>query len=306
MRPMSRTITFIAWLIPLSFYSASAHAWGLFTHIYFAQLLIWAVPLADPRLRRIAREFPRLVMAGACLPDLAIFGKYAKTDAFANNHQWEITEKLFREARDDREVALSIGYGSHLLVDVIAHNHFVPAHEILWLDLPMTTHIAAEWAMDAHIRSHLFATPQDLLQREASGLMAYVARQFGCSAEQSRAAISALATGDGWLRRGRIPQLLYQVARRVDKPLRRRFDHYIGATAELLPQLERVLQGETPFFAAEAACRLSAQAQVSRHKESQIRMRLPLPRDLFLQIEMAKEIEAMAAPISVPAMTSVG
>jgi hypothetical protein len=280
---MEKAITFIVWLIPLSLYSASAHAWGLFTHLYFAQQLIWAVPLADPRLRRIVREFPQLVMTGACLPDLAIFGRYAKTTAFDANHLWETTEKLFRDARDDRELALAIGYGSHLLVDVIAHNHFVPAHEILWLDLPTTTHIAAEWAMDAHIRPQLFTTPQVLLRREAHNLAPYVARQFGCSMEQSSVAINALATGDGWLRRGRIPQLLYQVALRVDKPLRRRFDHYIGATAGLLPQLERVLLGETPFLEAEAACRISAQALVGRHKMRQIRWRLPLPRDLFVQ-----------------------
>lgn len=301
---MGKTITFLAWLIPLSLYSASAYAWGLFTHVYFAQLLIWAVPLADPRLRRIVRAFPQQVMTGACLPDLAIFSKYAKTDAFDANHQWETTEKLFREARDEREVAYAIGYGSHLLVDVIAHNHFVPAHEILWLDLPMTTHIAAEWTMDAHIRPHLFTTPERLLTRESSDLASYVARHFSCSTDQSRAAVNALATGDGWLRRGRIPQLLYQVAQRADKPLRRRFDHYIGATAELLPQLERVLQGETPFLAAEAACRLSAQARVGQHNERQIRLRLPLPRNLFHQIEMANEMEAMAAPVSVPAITS--
>lgn len=282
MRSMAKMITFIVWLIPLSLYSANAHAWGLFTHLYFAQQLIWAVPLADSRLRRIVREFPHLVMTGACLPDLAIFAKYAKTDAFNGNHQWETAEKLFREARDDREVALAIGYASHLLVDVIAHNHFVPAHELLWWDIPTTTHIASEWAMDAHIRPHLFNTPQMLLRKEAEILIPYVARHFGCSSEQSRVAISALATGDGWLRRGRIPQLLYHVARRIDKPLSRRFDYYIGATAELLPQLERVLQGETPFWEAEAACRISAQALVGQHKKRQIRWRLPLPTNLFL------------------------
>jgi len=282
MRPMEKTFTYIVWLIPLSLYSANAHAWGLFTHLYFAQQLIWAVPLADPRLRRIVREFPHLVMTGACLPDLAIFAKYAKTDAFKSNHLWQTAEKLFREARDDREVALAIGYGSHLLVDVIAHNHFVPAHELLWWDIPTTTHIASEWAMDAHIRPHLFNTPQSLLRKETENLVPYVARQFGCTAEQSRATIGALATGDGWLRRGHIPQILYQVARRIDKPLSRRFDHYIGATAELLPQLERVLQGETPFLGAEAACRLSAQAFVGQHKKRQIRWRLPLPSNLFL------------------------
>lgn len=303
---MGKTVTFIVWLIPLALYSASAHAWGLFTHIYFAQLLLWATPLADPRLRRLVRKFPQLVMAGACLPDLAIFAKYAKTDAFDANHQWETSERLFREARDERETALAIGYGSHLLVDVIAHNHFVPAHEILWLDLPMTTHIAAEWAMDAHLAAHLFATPTQLLHREQAYLVPYVARQFTCSTEQAQAAIRALASGDGWLRRGRIPQLLYQLARRMDKPLMRRFDHYIGATAELLPQLERVLQGEIPFLGAEAACRLSAQANIEQHRPRQIRLRMPLPQDLFPHMEIANEMDAMAAPISVPAMTSVG
>jgi len=282
MRPMGkRTVTFIAWLIPLGLYSANAHAWGLFTHIYFAQLLIWSVPLADPRLRRAIKSFPQLVMAGACLPDLSIVAGYARTDAFDANHEWETTEKLFRNAHDDRETALAIGYGSHLLVDVIAHNHFVPAHEIMWLDFPTVTHIAAEWAMDAHIRRHLFAEPQRLLQGQARTLIPYVARHFGCSGEQSRAAITYLAEGDGWLRRGRIPQLLYQVARRIDRPLRRRFDNYIGATAELLPQLERVLAGETPFLCAEAACRLSAQRRVGQHRKRQIELRLPLPRDLF-------------------------
>lgn len=276
-----RTITFILWLVPLALYSANAHAWGLFTHIYFAQLLIWSVPLADPRLRRVVNNFPRLVMAGACLPDLAIVASYARTDAFAANHHWETTEKLFRDARDDRETALAIGYGSHLLVDIIAHNHFVPAHEIMWLDFPMVTHIAVEWTMDAHIQRQLFASPHSLLKGEAQTLIPYVARHFGCSAEQSRAALTYLAEGDAWLRRGRIPQLLYQFALRMDKPLRRRFDNYIGATAELLPQLERVLAGETPFLGAEAACRLSAQRQVGQHRKRQIELRLPLPQDLF-------------------------
>lgn len=113
----------------------------------------------------------------------------------------------------------------------------------------MTTHIASEWAMDAHIHPHLFATPQQLLQCQADSLVPYVARHFGCSMAQSRAALSALAT------------------------------------AELLPQLERVLQGDTPCLAAEAACRLSAQASVGQHTRRKIRLRLPLPRDLFAQID---------------------
>lgn len=279
---MKYWITRIVWLIPLCLHSSHAFAWGLFTHLYFAQQLIWAVPLADPRLRRIIREFPQLVMAGACLPDLAIFARFAGTDAFAQNHLWQTTEKLFNHARDEREVALAIGYGSHLLVDVIAHNHFVPSHELLWFDIPNTTHIASEWTMDAHILPHLETRPQILLTQEQDFLTGYVAHHFACTTAQSRAAIHALAVGDGWLRRARIPQLLYGVARRLDRPLCRRFDHYIESTTELLPQLERILKGDTPFLDAEAACRISAQEHVGKHRKNQIRFRLPLPTNLFL------------------------
>ena len=63
------------WFIPLLLWSADAHAWGLYTHVYFAQLLVWAVPLTDPRYRRAVKAFPRLVLAGACLPDLALLSE---------------------------------------------------------------------------------------------------------------------------------------------------------------------------------------------------------------------------------------
>lgn len=289
MRNMSKWTTRILWLIPLCLHSAHAHAWGLFTHLYFAQQLIWAVPLADPRLREIIRKFPQLVMAGACLPDLAIFARFAGTNAFKENHLWKTTEKLYANARDERELALAIGYGSHLLVDVIAHNHFVPSHEILWVDIPDTTHIASEWTMDAHILPHLQTRPQILLSQEQEFLQGYVAHHFGCTPEQSRAAIRALAVGDGWLRRARIPQMLYQVARRLDRPLLRRFDHYIASTTELLPQLERILKGETPFLGAEADCRIRAQENIVRHKRKLIRFRLPLPASLFTE-EMMESV----------------
>lgn len=64
----------LIWFLPLILHSGSALAWGLETHIYFSQLLIWAIPLADGAFRRAAGRFPHLVMAGACLPDLSLVG----------------------------------------------------------------------------------------------------------------------------------------------------------------------------------------------------------------------------------------
>ncbi|MEO7343402.1 MAG: zinc dependent phospholipase C family protein, partial [Methylotenera sp.] len=90
--------------------------------------------------------------AGACLPDLAIV-----SHRYRHTHLWENAHQLLLNAQSDEETAIAIGYASHLYVDVIAHNHFVPAHEAMWsghkifrikgLENSMLTHIASEWGM---------------------------------------------------------------------------------------------------------------------------------------------------------------
>ncbi len=37
---MKSLLRYWRWLIPLLLWSADAHAWGLYTHVYFAQLLL--------------------------------------------------------------------------------------------------------------------------------------------------------------------------------------------------------------------------------------------------------------------------
>ena len=67
------------WSVPAALFAGDALAWGLYTHVYFAQLLVWAVPLLDPAIRRAVRQFPQRLMAGACLPDLALVGPTARS-----------------------------------------------------------------------------------------------------------------------------------------------------------------------------------------------------------------------------------
>lgn len=303
MAAMGKWITSFVWLTPLLLFSADAHAWGLYTHVYFAQLLIWAVPLADPRLRRLAQEFPRLVMAGACLPDLAIVASRIDTDAFGDNHRWETATLLLDNAVTPQEQAIALGYASHLLVDVIAHNHFVPAHESLWIDIPLATHVVAEWAMDAHIQAHLFARPKELLLGEQASLIPFVTAHFGCAQDEAQTVIHALAAADGWLRGSRLHDLLYHGGRRLDRHLKRRFNHYIGETSDRLTQINHLLEGHVPMWHPEAHCRKTARLQVEQHSLRRRKLRLPLPGELF---QMPKEMEAMVAPIIAPAMTSVG
>ena len=271
------------WLIPLLLFSADAHAWGLYTHVYFAQLLLWAVPLSDPRYRNAIRKFPQLVLAGACLPDLALLGKHLGTPQLNGTHLWAHPRALAENAGSDAERALALGYTSHLLADVIAHNHFVPAHEAMWFDAPMATHVAAEWAMDSHIGAQLFARPAALLRQNQDELARYVARHFGCSLEAAKGALLYLASAEAKLRLSGIPQLCYRTARMFDAGVRRRFNYYLGETSAQLVQINRILAGEAPQWHAEPRAR-DARERVQPFSMMQLRHRMPLPQDLFAPV----------------------
>jgi len=269
------------WLaLPALVQAADALAWGLYTHVYFAQLLIWAVPLADPALRRAVRRFPARVMAGACLPDLAIVGRTSGTPAFSASHDWDTAHALLERARDDEARACAIGAISHLWVDIIAHNHFVPSHEHLWGHVPTLTHAACEWAMDHHIAHQLFHPPARLLAAD-DWLVAHVAEQFDCSPVHARRALKQLAGAEALLRGSRLPALLYAAARRADRHLGERFDYYLQETTRRLPQFNRVLAGEAPAWSADCPPLAVSRERMAAHERDTLKTRLPLPVDLF-------------------------
>lgn len=68
-----------AWTLalPLLAFVGDALAWGLQTHLFFAQHVLLLAPLADPAFRRAALRFPRRELAGivarrsACAEDTA-------------------------------------------------------------------------------------------------------------------------------------------------------------------------------------------------------------------------------------------
>ncbi|MDZ4202567.1 MAG: zinc dependent phospholipase C family protein [Gallionella sp.] len=269
------------WFIPLALYSGDALAWGLYTHVYFAQLLLWAIPLTDPNIRRAVAAYPRLVLAGACLPDLSLVGRYLGAAELDETHRWECVHKQIALARNDEELALTIGFASHLLVDVIAHNHFVPAHERMWIELPLLTHAAAEWAMDAHIRPHLYVSPAELLDQHRHELTAYMARNFDCRAEAAWRSMRVLANAEALLRTSRLPQLCYLGSRLLDERLRHRFNYYLRETSGKMAHINRILSGEAPLWHAESPCLETTRARIGLCLPHQVRGRMPLPQDLF-------------------------
>ena len=270
-----------AWLLPLLCYSREAWAWGLQTHFYFAQLLLWVTPLADPRFRNALTRFPELLLAGCCLPDLSLFSRHAGADALRTTHQWSAAHRLLRGAATDEERALAVGYASHLVTDIVAHNYFVPAHETLWFDTPMMTHAACEWAMDAHVARNLFATPAQVMGGQLERIADYASYGFHCPRPAARRAIRYLLRGERLLRGVGLGPAIYRIARAADRSLPRRFDYYAQETTARLTQINRVIAGDAPVWAAEVACPRSARAELQGHSARTLAYRLPLPRNFF-------------------------
>jgi hypothetical protein len=61
------------------------------------------MPLLDPRLQNATKRFPDLVMAGACLPDLAVVSR-----SFRFTHLWENAHQLLKRVETDEELARAI------------------------------------------------------------------------------------------------------------------------------------------------------------------------------------------------------
>lgn len=244
-----RVPTFIKkyyWWLPCCIYSVDANAWGLVTHLYFAQSLLWAMPLLDPRLQQAIRRFPDLVMAGACLPDLAII-----SHRFRHTHLWENAHHLLQVAQTDEETAIAIGYASHLYIDVVAHHHFVPAHEAMWLKNTILTHIASEWAMDAHLAPLMNTSPHRLLRQHKTVISRFISPHFRCSENETNIALKRLALGDGILRLIKLPHLIYGLARLLDKRVNKHFVYYVAKTQIAVGEISDVLNGNKPVFEPE-------------------------------------------------------
>jgi len=243
---LRKCLKIIYWALPLSLYSMDANAWGLFTHVYFAQSLLVAAPLLDDRFRSIIKKFPELVMAGSCLPDLAVI-----SNKFSTTHQWQKAEYLLNAARTEAEIAIAIGYASHLYVDVIAHNHFVPAHEAMWLNESIFTHIGSEWAMDGHIAPKISHTPSQLLSLHAEHISHFIAPCFNQHHTFVKNKLKKLAYADSLLRLAHLPNMINRWVQFMRRDKYKHFDYYIAKTEYALYEFHKVLSGHRPSWEPE-------------------------------------------------------
>ena len=236
----------LLWCLPVSLYAADASAWGLYTHILFSQWMMATMPLLDPKVRQAIKKFPKLVMAGACLPDLAVISK-----SFHTTHQWEKAELLIKSANSEEEIAIAIGYSSHLFVDVIAHNHFVPAHEAKWMNKTIATHISSEWAMDAHIAKHIPHSPHHLILTQIEQLSVFIAPCFEVSAQLAKSKLRQLAWADALLRMSGLSTIILWGLKIRDAEFVKNLNYYLTHTSQALLHFDKSILGKRPNWQPE-------------------------------------------------------
>jgi len=243
----------LLYALPLVLFAPDALAWGLQTHLFFAQYALMATPLADPQFRRAAARLPRLVLAGACLPDLALVGPIIGTHAFRRSHRWTTLRRIAAVPLCDEDRSIVFGYASHLLADIVAHNYFVPEHERRIARVEYLTHAACEWAMDDFLRPWVCAAAVDLFASERAALADFVGSRFRCGTALARRAVDMLGRADGVLRASPLPGLCRRALRLFDRSVVPRFEAYVRETSARLGHLEEVLNGVEPPWDAEPA-----------------------------------------------------
>lgn len=222
-----------------------AHAWGLYSHVAYTHHWLQALPLLPLPWLTALRRYPTLVMAGACLPDLAVVSR-----TFHHSHGWGMGQQLLR-ARHERQLALGIGYNLHLLTDVVAHQHFVPTFEAKWQHHSVLTHATAEWAMDAYLHVSGMPSPGKLLRIHRKTIVETLTQSLGCEANIVNTAITRLASADQALRLSGIPQYLLHRYRRQDNEFEHKLAYYREQVTLALHDLPQLLSGQFPTLHAE-------------------------------------------------------
>ena len=185
--------------------------------------------------------------APAC-PTSRLAGRLLGIGAFRRAHQWSTLRRLGNACWDE-ERALAVGYATHLLADVVAHNRFVPEHERRIVDIPHATHALCEWAMDEHVRPALEVEPAAVLAAEISTLAEAAARTFRCRESVARRAILFLARAERTLRATPLPRLCLRSVRALGTQAC--FDAYLNEAKGLIRQIDAVLLGTVPRWQPE-------------------------------------------------------
>ena len=145
---------------------ASAHAWGPGAHLDYALNILANIALLAPPIQALLMKFPHDFLYGNLAADI-IFGKKFAGDLY-HCHPWDVALPLLERAKNERQRAFIYGYLTHLSVDTVAHNYFVPYTTIQSYEALTLRHTYWEMRYDLKMPPKVWDVMQELADGDYS------------------------------------------------------------------------------------------------------------------------------------------
>lgn len=143
-------VIFVALLLVLLILPGNLWAWGPITHVDYAHAALQNVSAYAPLVKELLSRFPYDFLYGALAADITLGKDYV--DYVHNCHNWRVGFLILNEAKEkgtERQQSAALGYLSHLAVDIISHNYFVPYKTVFSYSTRTLGHVYWEMRFDA-------------------------------------------------------------------------------------------------------------------------------------------------------------
>ena len=153
---------FLAFLL----FSPSAFAWGPGAHLEYALHALANLSLVAPAIAALLKKYPHDFLYGNLAADITVGKKYAGD--LHHCHHWDVALPLLDRAKNERQQAFIYGYLTHLAVDTVSHNYFVPYHVIKSFEAYTLRHTYWEMRFDLKMSPTSWDKLSELIQEDYS------------------------------------------------------------------------------------------------------------------------------------------
>lgn len=145
-------------------FPSDAYAWGPLAHLQFSQGALADLSAVSPALRIMLTQFSSEFLYGSLAADIIVGKNLAKYEVHC--HNWNIGFKVLDRARNDAQRAFSYGFLSHLSVDTIAHNYYVPYKTVQGFKVRASGHAYWELRYDQKLSPDLWKLARHVSQKQ--------------------------------------------------------------------------------------------------------------------------------------------
>jgi hypothetical protein len=133
-----------------------AYAWGPLAHLNFSSAAAQSASLFSPATRVLLTHFTNEFLYGSLAADIIVGKNLAKYAVHC--HNWTVGFDVLNRAKTDAQKAFSLGFLSHLAVDTIAHNYYVPYKTVQSFQSRAAGHAYWEMRYDQRLPTDLWKT----------------------------------------------------------------------------------------------------------------------------------------------------